>query len=342
MTTRMIKIISFSILSVALLSCTTNEKDTRNYIELEYPNYFPSPNLIKRNPLTEEGVALGKKLFFDTSLSSNNKVSCATCHKPELAFSDGQALSSFGVSEKKLMRNSPALINLAWMNGLFWDGGVHNLESLPFAALTNSDEMDSDLFKVSENLNKTVAYKKLFKKAFNIDSISSAYIARALAQYQRTLIFSSSKYDKYVAGKTTLSPDEQKGFEIFKTKCAICHTPPLFTDNDYHNNGLDSVFPSGNLNILKGRYRITQDSADLGKYKTPTLRNLTYTSPYMHDGRFATLEAVLDHYQTGLLNSASLDSAFINFSLSDLEKKLILDFLKILNDGSLVSGEVIE
>lgn len=317
---------------VVFVSCTSKVEDTRSYIELDYPDYFPKPNLSVRNPLTKEGVFLGEKLFFETLLSENNNVSCATCHIPELSFSDGVALSSFGVSGEQMKRNSPALINLAWMDGLFWDGGAHNLESQPFAALTNASEMGTNLMQVSVNLNADDTYRELFKKAFDIDSISSAYIVRALAQYQRTLVLSNSKYDKYMQGKRSLTNEEQIGFDIFNDQCASCHVPPLFTDNLYHNNGLDSIFPSGNLDILKGRYRITLDSSDLGKYKTPTLRNLKYTAPYMHDGRFATLDDVFIHYQYGVIHTTTLDTALVELSLNDDEIEYILVFLETLNE----------
>lgn len=333
----MVKFIYLTISLVLVLSCTNNEQDTRKYIELDYPVNFPKPSLPARNPLTATGIALGERLFFDTSLSINNSISCATCHNPQLSFSDGIAINTDGASGNKLKRNTPALINLAWMQGLFWDGGVHNLESLPFAALTNPDEMGSDLFKVSQKLNKNKSYKDLFKKAFDIDSISSAYIARALAQYQRTIIYSNSKYDDFIIGEIDLSKNEKLGMRIYQENCAFCHSPPLFTDNGYHNNGLDSIYLSGDLDIMKGRFRITQDSLDLGKFKTPSLRNLKFTAPYMHDGRFATLEEVLNHYQSGIKASTKLDTSLDSISLSNEEKILLLEFLNTLNDKSLLT-----
>jgi cytochrome c peroxidase len=333
----MVKFIYLTISLVLVLSCTINEQDTRKYIELDYPAHFPKPLLPARNPLTATGIALGERLFFDTSLSINDKVSCATCHNPEFSFSDGIALNTSGASGNKLKRNTPALINLAWMQGLFWDGGVHNLESLPFAALTNPDEMGSDLLIVSKKLNDDLSYKKMFKTAFDIDSISSAYIARALAQYQRTIIYSNSKYDDFIIGEIDLTKNEKLGMEIYQENCASCHLSPLFTDNGYHNNGLNSIYHTVGLDIMKGRFRITQDSLDLGKFKTPTLRNLKFTAPYMHDGRFATLEDVLNHYQIGIKASTTLDTSLESLSLSNAEKILLLRFLNTLNDKSLLT-----
>ena len=321
----------------SIISCTNKELNTRKNETLTYPNYFPKPKIPTRNPQTKAGVLLGKRLFFDKTLSASKQVSCASCHKPELSFSDGKALSSLGVSGNILKRNTPALINLAWMNELFWDGGVHNLESLPFAALTSPDEMGADLFMVSKNLNQDKTYKKMFFEAFAIDSISSAYISRALAQYQRTLIYNNSKYDAYLKGKRELSMNEIKGLEVFEDKCASCHIPPLFTDNSFHNIGLDTIFPQRDLNVLKGRARITQDSLDLGKFKTPSLRNLKFTVPYMHDGRFATLGDALNHYQKGIAPSLTLDSVLLDFSIDHAEKKFLIAFLNTLNDEDLIS-----
>ena len=320
-------------------SCRSPESPTP--VQLEYPEYFPAPvDIPSRNPLTLEGIELGRKLFFDPALSASGKVSCASCHVQSLSFADGQALSSVGVGAKSLQRNSPALINLAWMNHLFWDGGVKNLESVPFAALTNPNEMAGDLKEISNYLNENSAYRNAFEIAFGIDSISSAYVARALAQFQRTLISADAKYDRVQMGQESFSMDEIEGEKIFRTKCASCHIPPLFTDNQFHNNGPDSIFPLENENVRAGRYRVTLDSADIGKFKTPTLRNLKFTFPYMHDGRFATLDEVLAHYQTGILHSTTLDEDLRNLKLSDDEVRSLGAFLKTLNDKEFVNNPI--
>ena len=243
-------------------------------------------------------------------------------------------LGSSGISGDTLKRNSPALINLSWMEHLFWDGGVKNLESLPFAALTSSDEMGGDLKEIVKYLNENTKYKKRFQKAYGINQVSSAYIARALAQFQRTLISANSKYDKVQNGQSQFSEEELKGQKIFIQKCRSCHTPPLFTDNLFHNNGLDATFPTANEDVRAGRYRITLDSADLGKFKTPTLRNLQYTAPYMHDGRFESLKDVLNHYQNGIKKSKTLSINLIEFGLVDQEVNLILVFLATINDDN--------
>ncbi|WP_422361846.1 cytochrome-c peroxidase [Reichenbachiella sp.] len=277
---------------------------------------------------------MGKALFFDPTLSASGKISCASCHQPELSFSDSQRFSS-GHSRLKLKRNTPPLFNLAWSANFFWDGGVKNLESLSFTALTNSDEMGSDLTLLCSNLNRDKDYKKAFKKAFYIDSISSAYVSRALAQYMRTLISANAKYDSVQQGLAKFSKIEIQGKKIFEQNCASCHTPPLFTDNRFHHNGIEQAYSVENLFLSTGRFRITRDSVDLGKYKTPSLRNLKYTAPYMHDGRFASLSKVLDHYQNLDPLNQNQDSLVGKVKFSDSEKIALEAFVKTL-EGEIV------
>ena len=323
----------YILIILALVGCSKVDKPTK--LELNYPDHFSKPkDAPSRNPLTVEGVELGKMLFYDPALSASGKISCATCHLQNLSFSDGQKLSSSGISGNQLKRNTPALINLAWMDHLFWDGGVKNLESLPFAALTSSDEMGGELKEIVKYLNKSTKYKKRFQKVFGINQVSSAYIARALAQFQRTLISTNSKYDQVQKGESQFSEAELKGQKIFIQKCGSCHMPPLFTDNLFHNNGIDDNFPTANEDVRAGRHRITLDSDDLGKFKTPTLRNLKYTAPFMHDGRFKSLNDVLGHYQNGVKKSKTLSKDLIDFGLEVQEVNLILVFLATLNDDT--------
>jgi len=327
----------YILIVLALAGCSKVDEPTK--LELNYPDHFPKPkDAPTRNPLTVEGVELGKMLFYDPTLSASGKISCATCHLQNLSFSDGQKLGSAGFSGKTLKRNTPALINLAWMDYLFWDGGVKNLESLPFAALTSSDEMGGDLKEIVKYLNENTKYKKRFQKAFGINQVSSAYVARALAQFQRTLISANSKYDKVQNGESQFSKQELEGQDIFNQKCSSCHTPPLFTDNLFHNNGLDATFPMTNEDVKAGKYRITLDSVDLGKFKTPTLRNLQYTAPYMHDGRFESLKDVLNHYQNSIKKSNTLAKNLLDYHLKDQEVDLILVFLATLNDDTFIEN----
>ncbi|ODS84325.1 MAG: cytochrome-c peroxidase [Cytophagaceae bacterium SCN 52-12] len=303
------------------------------------PANFPSPRLNADNPLTPEGVALGRQLFYDKRLSGNNRIACASCHDPAKSFSDGVALTSAGVTGTPLLRHSPALINLAWANtGLFWDGGSTNLESQALAPLRAEDEMHQDLVELVEELSAVPDYVSGFRKAFN-DDIRPGYVMMALAQFQRTLVSADSRYDKFVRREDDedLSPMEKEGLLLVRQKCQSCHSTDLFTDFLYHNNGLDPVFPAESYDgLYTGRYRITYDRQDMGAYKTPTLRNLKFTAPFMHDGRFSTLKQVIDHYSEGVRSSETL-SPFIpenGFRFSEREKEAVLAFLETLTDAA--------
>ncbi|MEN7548846.1 cytochrome c peroxidase [Rapidithrix thailandica] len=298
---------------------------------------LPSP---AHNPISREGVALGKLLFHDPALSGNNSISCATCHVQPLGYADGQTLSTLGSSQQALSRHTLPLINLAWRKELFWDGGVKNLESVAFAPLLHPDEMAQNLKELPQELRQRKEYRLRFKTVFGSDSITNAMIARALAQYQRTLISGNSKYDRFIKDAAGFSELELKGLELFTKNCSGCHPPPFFTDDDYHHIGLDSVYQEGALGILQGRFRITRDSTDMGKFRTPTLRNVTATAPYMHDGRYPTLQHVLNHYREKVLPVPSLDPALLQdpqkpgLSLSSTEQTALIAFLHTLTDSA--------
>lgn len=300
---------------------------------------IPSP---PDNPLTPDGIALGRWLFHSPRLSSNGQVSCATCHEQARAFADDAALTRRGVSRRPLMRHAPALINLAWMEGLFWDGGSKNLESLALAPLTHPDEMgNSQLSSIMAWLSSEPEFAQRFEDAFGPDGLTLSNLLRALAQFQRTLVSADSRYDRWRRGEpgASLSPQEQHGLALVQRHCATCHATELFTDNAYHNNGLDSnaAFGEGEA-ATRGRGRVTQHPEDIGRFKTPTLRNVAVTAPYMHDGRLATLEDVLEHYRGGMVASTTLDAVFQRegpspgLSLDDSEKDAILAFLHALTD----------
>jgi cytochrome c peroxidase len=320
-----------------------NEKKAPEYFIPVYSSSlrqqdFPQP---ARNRLSKEGVELGKALFFDPGLSADGTVSCAGCHLPEKAFSDGVALTTKGVSGKALHRHSPSLFNLAWHEGLFWDGGANDLESMVFGPLTHPDEMARDLKDVINYINNHEKYPQMFQQAFLTDTVTSSAIGRSLAQFMRTILSDHSRYDLWIQNKITLSTEELKGYKVYQEQCSSCHTEGLFTDLKYHNNGLDLVYanPAELEGLFQGRYRITLDSQDMGAYKTPSLRNLSLTAPYMHDGRFTSLEDVLDHYAEGIQSNKTLAPQLRNgILLSAREKVQLMAFLNTLNDYSIINN----
>lgn len=316
-------------------------------VRLKVPANFPKYVDDIDNPLTEQGIELGRLLFYDKRLSGNNQISCASCHQQDLAFSDAVALNNIGVSRKTLDRHSPALINLAWANtGLFWDGGVTNLESQAFAPLTSADEMHQNLSELEFELKQVPAYVKLFNLVFNSE-VKSVHVVKALAQFQRSLVSGDSKYDQFIRKENNVSLTnlELAGLNLVTEKCKICHSGELFTDNRYHNNGIDDAYSDELEGIHQGRYRITQIPFDMGKFKTPTLRNIMLTAPYMHDGRFKTIDEVLEHYNIGLKNSASIDLLLfqngkqLGIPISISEKVAIKAFLNTLTDQHFITNK---
>lgn len=295
---------------------------------------LPEP---ESNRFRSEIIALGRRLFYEPKLSANGRVSCATCHLQSLAFSDGVALATSGVSGKPAFRNSPALINLAWVkNGLFWDGGAKNIESQLLGPLHNEDEMGQPIGISVDKLKADSKYREEFRAAFPDREVSVTNLLHALSQFVRTLVSFDSRYDRVLRGEpaAALSESETSGQKLFAKHCSPCHAGPLVTDNDFHNNGIDTQFPAIRDGQPMGRYRITRKVADTGKFRTPTLRNIAVTGPYMHDGRFATLESVLEHYSSGVKSSPTLDARVPagGFKFSPKEKAEIIHFLMTLTD----------
>ncbi|MEZ4450851.1 MAG: cytochrome c peroxidase [Nannocystaceae bacterium] len=334
-------------LALAAWTCSVDEAPPPTPIRWPVPanlgGELPSP---ARNPITAEGVALGRRLFFDPGLSRTGTIACATCHRPELGFSDGGE-RSVGASGRPLRRHTPALVNLAWMDGYFWDGGARDLESQVFAPLFSDDEMGADLDSLLATLRGDPGYVDAFRQAFGA-APSLPFVARALAQYERTLVAADSRYDRHVRGEdpTALGVDERRGLELFRQSCAGCHVPDLFTDGAYHNTGLDAVFPEDHERVAWGRARITGECGDIGKFRTPSLRNVALTAPYMHDGRFATLGEVVDHYRGGFVRSPTLDPRIAGpdgaprIVLSDDDAAALVAFLEALTECALENPQV--
>lgn len=308
----------------------TAEPDRPTPLELDVPASFPVLFMPVDNPLTEEGVALGRRLFFDPILSRDSTRACASCHAPAQAFSD-QERFSLGVGGQRGTRQSMPLMNVAWMPSFFWDGRAVSLEEQVGHPVTNPVEMGEEWGHVLAKLERHRDYPALFMRAFETPEITQARVAKAIAQFERTLISGGSKFDRFLAGEAALTAQEQLGYDLFNTEradCFHCHGNILFTDNDFHNNGLDTDPEDPGLSAVTGR------PSDFGKFKTPTLRNLAYTAPYMHDGRFTTLEEVVDHYATGLQRSSTLDPLLLRapLRLTPEEKEALIAFLLTLSD----------
>lgn len=323
-----------------LMACRNNSEEnapvSHDSFQVSVPSNLGGALPPLNYPVTQQGFELGKKLFFDPVISINNSVSCASCHKPELAFTDGLALSDKGVSGNLLSRHTPSIVNTAWMSDLFWDGGAKDIESLVLGPIEHPDEMGQNINDLVTKLQQIPEYQELFSEAFPDYGIKTQTIMQALGQFQNGLISANSKYDRYIRGETGgyFSEQEMAGLNLFEIHCSSCHSSDLFTDNAFHNNGIDSSFEDqSNLEIKLGRYRITKDPEDLGKFKTPTLRNIAVTGPYMHDGRFNSLEEVVEHYSENIKISETLDhNLYQPLKLSRKEKEDLVSFLLTLTD----------
>lgn len=299
-------------------------------IRVVVPEGWPRPHYnFENNPLTKEGFILGRSLFYEPALSRDNTISCGDCHQHFVAFANAGHSLSHGVNGQLGNRNAPPLFNLTWHPYFMWDGGINHIEVQPLAPITNPVEMDETMENVIAKLKNKSNYRKMFKDAFGDDSITTQRIFRALAQFMGSMYSYQSKYDMVKKGKATFSAAEQRGYNLFVQKCAICHKEPLMTDFSFKNNGL-SVNPALQDS---GRMRITGNPNDRNKFKVPSLRNVALTSPYMHDGRFETLEQVVDHYRFGIVQSPTLDTLLQNgIPMSDQEKQDLIQFLYTLTD----------
>lgn len=321
-----------------LFSCSNDNDDEYQNIPIDFkvPSNFPEPSYnFTNNPLTEKGFELGKKLFYDGRLASDGIVSCGFCHEQENAFTHHGHTFSHGVDDAIGTRNTPPIQNLAYQSTFMYDGAASHLDLQPIIPFTSPIEMNGDFTKALTMMKADSEYQKLFKIAFADGQINSENMLKALGQFMVMVTSSNSRFDKYRRNESggTLTETELAGYTVFKSKCASCHATDLMTDNSFRNNGL-AVNPT--INDV-GRYRVTELASDLHKFKVPSLRNIEKTAPYMHDGRFGTLEDVLNHYDTGVVNSATLDPILnqngkLGISLSTTEKSQLVAFLKTLTD----------
>ena len=321
--------------------------------ELEIPSHFPSMIIPENNPMTKEGVSLGRMLFYEERLSGDNSMSCATCHAPENSFADPNQLST-GIDGIAGTRNSMALINLGWQKFFFWDGRAKSLEEQILEPIPNPLEMHQKWKDAVSKLQQDVEYRNMFYKAFGEEGIDSVKVSKAIAQFIRTMISGSSKYDVMYKFENSLplnsvdqsilssvSPEEWAGYDLFKSlngaDCLHCHSGILMHINKFSNNGLDATFTD------QGRGAITGSPNDMGRFKIPTLRNIALTAPYMHDGRFGTLDEVIEHYSSELVSSPTIDPLMEHLSsggvqLDSQEKYLLKKFLMTLTDYSFINN----
>jgi len=291
--------------------------------EVETPRGFPKMIIPEDNQMTMEGVALGRMLYYDRILDKDSARNCASCH-----------IQSQGFQIDNGANQVLAHVNFAWSNNYMWNGGFQGtLEDVMVFEVEHFFETNMD------RLNNSELYRDLFKKAFDVDEITSKEAAYALAQFQRILTSGNARVDKFFRGELMLNPQEMRGMELFNTEegdCFHCHGTALFTDNIPRNNGLD-------LNPSDGLMEVTGDPKDLGRFKTPTLRNIDLTAPYMHDGRFATLEEVVEFYSTGVNNTATTDPLMVyafdgGVQLSTEDKAALVAYLKTLTDTEFLTN----
>ncbi len=318
----------------------------------KYPSYFGNRiNTVPDNPTTKQGVYLGRRLFYEVRLSANNSMSCGSCHMQSKAFTDGRKLSD-GVDGSHTDRNTMALVNLLWNRKFFWDARSGSLEEQAGFPMVNPHEMGQSLAVSVRKLQSTTYYPALFRVVFGDEKITSERIVKALAQFERSLISADSKYDGYLNHTVQLTDAEMRGMVLFNTtpnparsirgaNCSHCHGGPKNYLELFHNNGLDKVYEDAGIGAFTGL------EADQGRFKVPTLRNIALTAPYMHDGRFATLEEVVEHYSehvqhsgalSAFLQNASNDQGKIAVNLKPQEKKDLIAFLNTLTDSTFVTN----
>jgi len=339
-----------SLVFIGFMACKPDINPKKEYpaptpVTLAAKPFFPPAVIPADNPLTVEGIELGRHLFYETKLSGDNTQSCASCHNQELAFTDNRERFSTGITGAVGARNSMPLFNLMWTNRFFWDGRVATMREQVLMPIEDPTEMHESLENAIFKLQQSALYPELFGKAFGDEVITEDRMAKALEQFILSIRSTDSKFDKFRVNPVLnpLSPEETRGFNIFMREfsppgsgrpvgadCFHCHGNHLFTANNFTNNGLDES-PAVGFSI------VTNDPNDIGKFKTPSLRNVAVSGPYMHDGRFATLEEVLEHYNAHLKQSPTLDvnlkSQGVGLGLTAQDKADIIAFLHTLTDS---------
>jgi len=329
-----------------IIACKKSEpliEKFENFIGFQKPTNFPEPVYnFANNKITKDGFELGRMLFNEPRLSRNNTITCGSCHIQSSAFTQHGHDVSHGIDDRLGTRNSPPIMNLAWSKAFNWGGGVFDLDTQPITPITTHEEMDENLENVYNKLRAMPKYTNKFKAAFGTEEINTSRFMKALSQFMLMCISSNSKYDKVMRkeGGVSFTADELQGYNLVKEKCASCHSEPLFTDGSFRNNGL-GISPVND----KGLYVATLIETDKYKFKVPSLRNLKYTAPYMHDGRFLSLNAVLEHYNSEVLATQNLDPILkgskLGITLSANDKTKITAFLNTLNDEEFIKNPLL-
>jgi cytochrome c peroxidase len=324
-----LSVISVLMSALALTAFVWNNGDL-----FQVPAGWPEPTYnFTKLKLTQEKIDLGRVLFYDPILSRDSTISCESCHSPYVAFTHVDHALSHGIEDRIGKRNAPALMNLAWQRSFMWDGAINHLDMQSLAPVTNPLEMDQQLPVMLEKLRAQSRYRFLFERAFGDTAINTERFLRAMSAFMVTLVSSNSKYDRMKRGEVVFTPQEQQGYTLFQQHCNACHTEPLFTNGGFANNGLPTDAALRDF----GRFVVTQQPLDSFLFKVPTLRNIAYSKPYMHDGRMKRLSDVMNHYAKLRTQDIRLGNALDQLpALTSIEQVDITVFLLTLSDSSFV------
>jgi cytochrome c peroxidase len=299
-------------------------------VKFAQPVGWPEPAYdFGKNPLSQQRIELGRALFYDPVLSRDSTISCASCHSPYTAFAHVDHDLSHGIDNKIGTRNAPALVNLAWGQLFMWDGAINHLDMQSLFPITHPLEMDEKIEHVASKLQRKAGYPQLFYMAYGDSVVTGEHMLKAISQFMLTLVSANSKYDSVVRKEAQFTAQEENGYKLFKQNCAACHKEPLFTNQQFENNGL--TIDTGLRDW--GRMKVSRNPADSLKFKVPTLRNIEFSYPYMHDGRFKHLGEVLKHYAGGINHGPTLSVHLQQpLSLSSNDRVDLTAFLLTLTD----------
>lgn len=327
------RVLSVILVAVVLSSCNQEDLEPTDFQHI--PDWFPEMEIPSDNQLTQARIDLGRKLFYDTRLSRDNTISCGTCHRQDLGFADSNPIA-IGVDNRVGLRNSPTIANIGYTDIMFADGGVITLELQTQSPIFEHTEFDYTIAEFLQRIDGDETYERMFDEAYGQEPAAFG-ISRGIAAFERTLISANSRFDQYeYQGLTNaLSESEIRGRDLFfstELECTSCHQPPLFTNFEFENIGLYENYTD------TGRMRITQQEADRGKFKVPTLRNVELTAPFMHNGSIETLEEVVEHFNSGGVLHPNKSSKIKPLNLTEQEKADLVAFLKSLTDQQFISN----